>query len=101
MKQVAVSERPYAPSAGELASRAAARTAARLDQLERLLRTQEAELNRKDKEIRKLQEANRVVKRENREMHHFLADYGLQWVGPSQPASAAYTWPGSVRSAIR
>lgn len=83
-------------TAGELAARTAARTAARLDQLERLLRAQEAELRKREGEVDRLQDENRTLKRENREMHRFLADYGLAWVGSSSSGS---TPRGSVSAA--
>ena len=77
-------QEPRSPTYGELAARTAARTAARLDQLERLLRTQESDLRKRDSEIQRLQRENRSLQQENREMHRFLADYGLQWVGGSE-----------------
>ena len=97
---------PTSPSASEVVARTQARTAARLDQLERLLRTQEAELRKRDADITRQQEELRALRKENREMHKFLADYGLQWVGPSRGNSnagsvggSAYpTPPGSARS---
>lgn len=57
------------------------RILARVALLERLLRTQEAELKRKDATIRQLQEEAQASARENQDMHRFLADYGLKWVG--------------------
>lgn len=64
-------------------------------QLERLLRTQEAELRKRENEVERLQDENRSLKQENREMHRFLADYGLHWVG----GSATSTPRGSVSAA--
>ena len=98
---------PTSPSASELVARTAARTAARLDQLERLLRTQEGELRKRDGEILRQQDELRALRQENRDMHKFLADYGLQWVGPgsrgsgatSIAASKGATPPGSARTA--
>ena len=74
-------------SAAAPAATAASAAADRIALLERLLRTQEAALSKKDHELRRLQEDNLRFERENREMHRFLADYNLQWVGPSSSAS--------------
>lgn len=88
---------PSPTSSSELIARTSARNAARLDQLERLLRTQEVELRKSEEENRRLQDENRRVKRENREIHKFLSDYGMQWVGggASGPGSARPT-PGTT-----
>ena len=69
------------PSAAEMIDTSRRRTAARLDQLERLLKTQEAELRKRDREIQRQHDELRALRQENRDMHRFLADYGLQWVG--------------------
>ena len=63
--------------------------AARLRQLERLLRTQEEELRRQEREISQLQADKFGLQRDNREMQLFLADYGMRWVGGVGEASAA------------
>lgn len=63
--------------------------AARVRQLERLLRTQEQELRRQEREISQLQADKFSLQRENREMQLFLADYGMRWVGGAAEASAA------------
>ena len=63
--------------------------AARVRQLERLLRTQEQELRRQEREISQLQADKFSLQRENREMQLFLADYGMRWVGGAGEASAA------------
>lgn len=55
---------------------------------------------KKDREIRRLQEANELLKRENQDMHHFLADYGLQWVGPA-PSSSMGPSNHSINSSAR
>ena len=65
--------------------------AARLRQLERLLRTQEDELRRQEREIAQLQADKVGLQRDNREMQLFLADYGMRWVGGHGDASAART----------
>ena len=99
---------PPSPSPAELIEQNRRRTAVRLDQLERLLRTQEAELQSRDSEIQRQQDELRALRQENREMHKFLADYGLQWVGgrsqgasasASAASSAAPTPPGTAGGA--
>lgn len=79
---------PSSPTPAELIEQNRRRTAIRLDQLERLLKTQEAELQRRDDELAQQQEELRALRQENREMHKFLADYGLQWVGGSAGSRA-------------
>ena len=54
---------------------------ARLSQMERLLRTQERQLRERDSEVARL-------RRENRQMHRFLADYGMEWVGDEEDGEA-------------
>lgn len=76
------------------ASAAAEVAAARVRQLERLLRTQEVELRRQEREISKLQAEKLQLQRDNRELHHFLADYGMRWVGDGAGDSAAAQAPG-------
>ena len=56
--------------------------------MNRLLRTQEVELQRRDEQLAALQAESALV-REQGEMRRFLADYGLQWVGGSKPSSRA------------
>jgi hypothetical protein len=80
-------ETPKSPSANEVIEQSRRRTASRLDQLERLLRTQEAELRKRDEELRKRDDEILTLRHENREIHQFLADYGLQWVGSSAKSS--------------
>lgn len=63
--------------------------AARLRQLERLLRTQEEELRRQEREISQLQADKFGLQRDNREMQLFLADYGMRWVGGVGEVTAA------------
>ena len=75
--------RPVEPPAASAAEEVAA---ARLRQLERLLRTQETELRRQEREISKLQADKVQLQRDNREMQLFLADYGMRWVGGSKDA---------------
>ena len=62
--------------------------ASKLSAMNRLLRTQEAELQRRDEQLAALQAENARLVREQAEMRRFLADYGLQWVGGSKPSSA-------------
>ncbi|KAL1504180.1 hypothetical protein AB1Y20_010589 [Prymnesium parvum] len=80
---------PSAADAPPAAAADAASPAARALLFERLLRTQETELCAKEREIQRLLDANKQLQRENRELHRFLADYGMQWVGPDAEARRA------------
>ena len=92
------------PSAAEMIDTSRRRTAARLDQLERLLKTQEAELRKRDREIQRQHDELRALRQENRDMHRFLADYGLQWVGggaTSEGGSSAGSAASSSAASVR
>jgi len=57
---------------------------ARVEQLKRLLAVQERELRKREAEVVRL-------RNENRQMHHFLADYGMRWVGDAGELSGRAT----------
>ena len=69
--------------------------------LGRLLKTQDADLRKKDRDIRRLQDANQHLERENRDMHKFLADYGAPAAtrAPLVP-HAATSLPSSAAAAM-
>ena len=69
--------------------------------LGKLLKTQDADLRKKDRDIRRLQDANQHLERENRDMHKFLADYGAPAAtrAPLVP-HAATSLPSSAAAAM-
>ena len=75
--------------------------ASKLSAMNRLLRTQEAELQRRDEQLAALQAENARLVREQGEMRRFLADYGLQWVGGSKPSSALITAATISNSSVK
>ncbi len=85
-----------APSAGAQAQHAAvASLSARLTQMERLLRNQEAVLRKRDEELVARDDEIARLRRTNRQMQRFLADYGLEWVGDKDGSSGEPSRAGS------